>query len=152
MPTRQQVPEAETSVSAYIKLIRTAETLHAEVNRGLAEHGITSTQFLTLKALHLNGPLPQRDLASRLLRTGGNVTVVVDNLERQGLVTRERDTEDRRMVFVRLTQAGQELFALVRGPHCERIKQAMSPLSASECEQMIGILEKLDSHPGQGCG
>jgi len=133
----------ELAISAYVKLIRTGEALHAEVSRGLAIEGLTASQFSTIKVLRLRGPLAQRDIANYLLKTGGNVTVVVDNLEKQGLVVRIRDTDDRRFVFVRLTQAGEELFDRVYEPHLARIRSVMGSISDTEMRTLLELLEKL---------
>lgn len=55
------------------------------------------------------GTMSQTEISSKLLKSGGNTTLVVDNLEKHGLVQRHRDGEDRRVVMVELTTAGYEL-------------------------------------------
>lgn len=136
-------PLRESAVAAYVKLIRTAEALHTEVSRHLAPHGLTASQFSTLKVLRLHGPLAQKDIASYLLRTGGNITVVVDNLQKQGLVRRLRDKADRRLVMVSLTPTGQSLFDELYSPHLERIERAMGALSEPELRNLLETLERL---------
>jgi len=131
-----------------VRLIRSAEALHASVSRGLTPEGLTASQFSTMKALKLQGPLAQRDIAKYLLKTGGNVTVVVDNLEKQGYVTRIRDTEDRRIVFVKLTNEGEALFDQAYPAHRRRILEAMAPLSASECDRLMDLFSKLCEDDG----
>ena len=135
----------DLSVATYVKLVRTAEALHSEVSRGLMVEGLTASQFSALKVLRLHGPLAQRDIANYLLKTGGNITVVVDNLEKQGLVTRIRDTEDRRFVFVRLTLAGESLFARLYQPHLDRIRETMQPITDMDLTVLLNLLEQL--HP-----
>lgn len=71
------------------------------------------------------------------------MTIVVDNLERDGLVVRDRDTEDRRIVYVSLTPKGEELFDRIYPEHLERIRTAMGGLSEEECEQLMNLLAKL---------
>ena len=137
------MPNSDLSVAAYVRLVRTAETLHAEVSRGLQAEGLTASQFSTMKALMLQGPLAQRDIAKYLLKTGGNVTVVVDNLERVGLVTRIRDTEDRRVIYVKLTAEGEATFHRVYPAHKERIHAAVAALSELDCERLLALLDKL---------
>jgi len=105
--------------------------------------GLTASQFSTLKVLRIHGPLALREIAKYILKTGGNMTIVVDNLERDGLVVRDRDTEDRRIVYVRLTQKGEELFDRIYPEHLERIRQAMGGLTDAECEQLMNLLNKL---------
>ncbi len=144
-------PNTEAKVRAYVRLVRSGESLHQQVSRGLVVDGLTASQFSTLKVLKLHGALSQRDIGKYILKSGGNITVVVDNLERVGLVVRDRDTEDRRVVYIRLTPAGEELFDKVYPPHLDHIREAMGVLSDEECLQLISLLEKLspqDEDPG----
>lgn len=143
--SKEQQQILDAPIATYVKLIRTAEALHSEVSRGLATEGLTASQFSTLKVLKLRGPLAQRDIATYLLKTGGNVTVVVDNLEVRNLVTRIRDTEDRRIVFVKLTAEGEKLFDRVYGPHLNRIRSVMADLQGSKLDNLLDLLEEL--HP-----
>jgi MarR family 2-MHQ and catechol resistance regulon transcriptional repressor len=133
----------ETRVLAYVRHIRSAESLHQVVSRGLMIDGITASQFSTLKVLRLHGPLALREIARYILKSGGNMTIVVDNLERDGLVSRDRDTEDRRIVYVSLTAKGEELFDRIYPEHLERIRTAMAGLTDTECEQLMSLLDKL---------
>ena len=72
--------------------------------------GLTISQFGVLEALHHKGPLCQRDIAVKILKSTGNITLVIDNLEKQGLVTRERTSEDRRYLTIRLTGQGADTY------------------------------------------
>ena len=139
-------PNTETRVQAYVRLVRASETLHQSVSRGLMLDGLTASQFSTLKVLRIHGALAQRDIAKYILKSCGNITVVVDNLEREGYVVRDRDTVDRRVVYIKLTAAGEELFDRIYPGHLERIREVMGPLSDSECVYLMELLEKLASH------
>jgi MarR family 2-MHQ and catechol resistance regulon transcriptional repressor len=151
MSTIAKQPALDLSVSTYVKLIRTAEALHSEVSKGLAAEGLTASQFSTLKVLRLRGPLAQRDIAKYLLKTGGNITVVVDNLEKQKLVRRIRDTEDRRMVFVQLTSLGEATFDRIYSPHLDRIRRSMASLKEWDLEKLSDVLEKLNPGEDASC-
>jgi MarR family 2-MHQ and catechol resistance regulon transcriptional repressor len=137
------MPADRPHVEAYVKLIRTAEALHAQVSRGLVGEGLTASQFSALKALRFHGPMPQKGVASYLLKTAGNVTFVLDNLEKQGLVTRHRQRDDRRLVSVSLTELGQETFDRLYPAHIERITKAMSPLDLQQMDQLTELLQEL---------
>lgn len=126
--------QAERALNAYINLMRAAETLSARVQQQLSQHGLTETQFGVLEVLHHLGPLCQRALGDKLLKSGGNITLVIDNLEKQGLVERQRSPEDRRYVNVHLTPAGQQLIADIFPGHAELVTGLMSPLRDSEQE------------------
>ncbi len=133
----------ETSVQAYVKLIRAAEALHVKVSRGLVAEGLTASQFSAMKVLRLYGMLPQRDIAKYLLQSGGNITLVVDNLEREGLAKRIRSVEDRRIVQVALTLKGEELFDRIYPAHLDRIREVMSPLKDQDIDMLTLLLEQL---------
>ena len=136
-------PSQETNVQAYVRLIRSAEALHGEVSRGLLVDGLTASQFSAMKVLRIHGRLAQRDIAKYILKSGGNITVLVDNLEREELVGRLRDTEDRRVVYVSLTAKGEALFDRLYPSHLERIREAMGGLTEAECEQLALLLQKV---------
>jgi MarR family 2-MHQ and catechol resistance regulon transcriptional repressor len=107
MGTHYQGAAAEVAaLDAYIKLMRAAESVTTRAHVVLPA-GVTLTQFSALEALLHRGPLYQSELAGKLLKSGGNLTLVDDNLERDGLVIRERDAEDRRYVKVSLTPKGR---------------------------------------------
>ena len=80
--------ETERALSAYINLIRASDSLVSKVSAHLEQSGVTLGQFGVLEALHHLGPMCQHALAKKLLRSGGNVTLVVDNLEKRGWVRR----------------------------------------------------------------
>jgi MarR family 2-MHQ and catechol resistance regulon transcriptional repressor len=85
----------------------------------------------------------QRDLGRKLLKSGGNVTVVVDNLERRGLVRRERSEVNRKFVTVHLTEAGRRLVLRVFPRHVAVVVQEMGVLSAAELEVLARLTKAL---------
>ena len=96
-----------------------------------------------MKVLRIHGKLAQRDIAKYILKSGGNITVLVDNLEAMGLVQRDRDTIDRRVIYVSLTQKGVAMFDDLYPGHLERIREAMNGLTDRECEQLVTLLQKV---------
>jgi MarR family 2-MHQ and catechol resistance regulon transcriptional repressor len=144
MPTRFEGTEEErAALDAYIKLWRAAHAVEVQANRHLSEYGLTLSQFSVLEALYHVGPLSQRAVARKILRSSGNLTLVIDNLERDGLVRRERDTRDRRVFTVHLTEAGRDLIARVLRPHVAGIVEVFAALSAEELAQLASLTRKL---------
>jgi MarR family 2-MHQ and catechol resistance regulon transcriptional repressor len=131
------------ALGAYVKLMRAADTITTRVHRHLAHAGLTVSQFAALEALHHLGPLTQKDISRKTLKSGGNITMVIDNLERRGLVTRTRGQEDRRRITVSLTPAGSALIGGIFPAHARGITEAMSALSPEEQEQLSALLRKL---------
>jgi MarR family transcriptional regulator, 2-MHQ and catechol-resistance regulon repressor len=131
------------SLSTFVKLMRAAEAVSCRVTRHLADSGLTISQFAVLEALHHLGPLCQRDIGKKILKSSGNITVVIDNLEKRGLVARVRGTDDRRFLTVRLTSDGERLIAGVFPPHAEAIVREMGVLTEDEQVELGRMCKKL---------
>jgi MarR family 2-MHQ and catechol resistance regulon transcriptional repressor len=136
-------PRQERALSAYVKLLRASETVHSEAARTLAWEGLSTSQFAVLEALHHVGPLCLSDLAHKILKTSGNLTMVVGNLEKSGLVTRQQSAEDRRFVSVAITEKGRKLMGRVFPVHLERIVALMNRLSPAQQDELGRLCRKL---------
>ena len=144
MGTRHAGPAREVrALDTYIKLIRASNAVSHRIHAHLREDGLTLSQFGVLEALHHLGPLAQRDLCTKLLQSGGNMTLVVVNLEKRGLVKRERPPENRRLVVVRLTPAGRRLIRRVFPRHARIVADELAVLGASEQRELARLLKKL---------
>src|SRR4051812_30922531 len=110
MATRHQGPARDRrALDAYIALMRAAESVTTRAHGHLSGAKLTVGQFAALEALHHLGPLRTTDLARKVLRSPGNMTTVLDNLERSGLVRREQERSDRRCTTVSITARGGAL-------------------------------------------
>src|SRR5260370_26075417 len=140
--------EQVRALNAFIKLARAANSLASRVSDTITEAGLTENQFGALEALFHLGPLHQCDLSQKLLRSAGNMTMVVDNLEKRGLVHREPSVEDRRYNTVHLTDAGRELIARIFPGHVYEIVREMCVLTPAEQDELGRLCRKL----GRGLG
>ena len=131
------------ALSTYVKLMRAVESTTTRIHKHLASAGLTLSQFAVLEALFHLGPLYQREIGQKLLRSSGNITMVIDNLEKRGYVQRERKKEDRRFMMVRLTDDGSGLISKVFPPHAAVITREMSILSVMEQEMLARLCKKL---------
>ena len=131
------------ALDAYVKLMRAAESVTARVNRYLDANALTISQFGVLEALYHLGPLVLSDLARKILKTSGNLTMVVDNLEKRGLAERCPDASDRRFRRVSITPKGRKLIAAIFPAHAREITRAMSALSPAEQAALASLCRKL---------
>jgi MarR family transcriptional regulator, 2-MHQ and catechol-resistance regulon repressor len=144
MPTQYRGTDDEVrALNTYIKLVRAAESVTARLAPQVEAAGLTSSQLGALEALFHLGPMCQRDLGRKLLKSGGNITLVVDNLEKQGLARRERERQDRRFVTVHLTESGRQLIAAFFPRHAAAVAEQMSVLTLSEQEELGRLCRKL---------
>jgi len=143
-------PEIGQALDAYIKLVRASESVTSRVIRHLGDDGLTVSQFGVLEALFHLGPLSQRELAQKILKSGGNVTMVVDNLEKRGLVKRERDSGDRRLYRITLTPVGRKLIKNIFPRHAEKIADQMNVLTKEELQELGHLCRKLGLQQAEG--
>ena len=145
MPTRYQGTADEVlALDTFIKLSRSINAVQAQLIPALQkDFGLTESQFAVLEALHHLGPLSQGQLCEKILRSGSNVTTVVDNLERDRLVTRERDQVDRRVQIVKLTDDGKARVAEALPVHVARITKALGSLTSEEQFDLGRLCRKL---------
>ena len=147
MPTHHQGSPADMrALDAFIKLVRASGSVLARTGRHLASEGLTVGQFGILETLLHLGPLHQCELARKHLQSGGHVTMIVDNLERAGLVRRERLAADRRYVRVCLTAAGKARITALFPDHVQQIREQMDVLTADELDQLGRLCRKLGLH------
>jgi|SRR5258706_7416289 len=144
MPTHYTgTPRQRRALDAFIKLMRATETLNARLAKALSVTGITPGQLSVLEALLHLGPMHACDLSKKVLRSNANMTTVIDNLQRAGLVSRERTREDRRFVLVSLTPEGRRRIEAVLPAHVVDVTRALSALGAAEQEELGRLCKKL---------
>ena len=136
-------PEIAASVRTFVKLMRASRAVQARTERLLTEAGLTPTQLGVLEAILHKGPMTQRVLGRKVLTSPGNMTDVIDKLERRGLVCRGAMPSDRRQVMVTLTEAGQALVQDVFPRHAASIASAMAGLPPAELAILDGLLRRL---------
>lgn len=144
MPTHFTGSRTETrTLDTFIKLTRCTNSVLAR----LAEHNtvgdLTYSQFAVLEALYHLGSMTQGEVSMKVLKSGSNITTVIDNLERDGLVRRERGAKDRRVIHVHLTEAGTSKVEAVLPNHVAALVEEFSVLSASEQETLGELCKKL---------
>ena len=144
MPTKHRGNDRERhALDAYIKLSRATAAVDARINRPLAQVGLTTSQFGVLEAVWHLGPLSHGDISRKLLKSSGNVTTVIDNLVKRGLVRREGDERDRRVSRVALTEDGCSLLESIFPAHVQRVVEAFRALTPGELDTLGVLLRRL---------
>jgi len=144
MPTHFTGSRAEMrTLNTFIKLTRCTNSLLARLANRNTIGDLTYSQFAVLEALYHLGSLTQGDISAKVLKSGSNMTTVIDNLERDGLVHRERDANDRRVIHVHLTEAGLSKIETVLPGHVAALVEEFSILSAKEQETLGELCRKL---------
>jgi DNA-binding MarR family transcriptional regulator len=122
------------------KLMQASELYTKELNK---KYQISASQLNCLLALYENGPLPPSQIAKHILVKSSTVTGIVDRLEEKMLVTRQRNSPDRRVITIELTSAGKKLAKNAPPPIQQKIIDGLKRISEDETEQIVLALTKL---------
>ncbi|MFZ2052048.1 MAG: MarR family transcriptional regulator [Solirubrobacteraceae bacterium] len=110
---RSEAPELPfDGMDVIARILRAAQHLDHEITRGLSAYGLSNREFDALSALRRSGPpyaLTASELSHAILFSSGALTKLLERLQRAGLIVREQDREDRRVVRVALTEVGHKL-------------------------------------------
>ena len=139
----QGTPDEIRALNVYIKLARAADAVTQRINKHLKDDGLTVSQFGVLEALYYRGPMTAGQLAEKILRSSANLTLVVDNLAKRGLVARARRSDDRRAVEVTLTDEGRALIAGLMPGHVAGVVAAFAVLPAEEQTALAALCRQL---------
>jgi DNA-binding MarR family transcriptional regulator len=132
-------PEQE----AILNILRTNDQFQNRFGRLLREFGMTSSQYNVLRILRGEGqPMPCLEIASRMIQVVPAMTGLLDRLEKQGLVGRERCTEDRRIVYVTLTDKASRLLGSMDERVMNEHRALIGHLSRAELKELSRLLEK----------
>ena len=139
------------ALATYVRLMRVANAARSHASRQLGDSDLTLTQFAVLEALYHLGPMSLSDIAEKVLTTGGNLTMVAGNLERDGLVKRQKSPQDGRVQILALTPKGKSLMRRVFPIHAAAIAEFMGALHADELETLSELCKKLgEQEPAAG--
>lgn len=113
------------------------------VGRHLPKDGTSAPRLRLLGTLRERGPMPMRALKEALTVSAQNVSVMVDGLEGQGLVTREHDPGDRRVVLVKLTALGRERVDAGLAAHQRAVSRLFDCLDDEQKNRLAACLDRL---------
>lgn len=138
--------ELELALSLFKTFARAFKSVSEHSIRDSKEHGFNPTEFSVLELLYTEGPQKLQQIGSRLLLVSGNVTYVIDKLEKNEYIYREQDPKDKRSVYAKLTEKGQAYLDEIYPIHTVRMARAFSGLSIEEQQQLIALLKKAGVH------
>lgn len=142
---KRYIDEA-SSLELYISLSRASEWVNAHADRHIRQHGLNRTEFGVLEMLFHLGPQPLQHIGQKVLMSSGNITYVVDKLEKKQLVKRRTSDKDRRLIYAEVTEVGCKFIEDVFPSHAIVIKEALNGLTEEEKQIAIPLLKKLGKY------
>ncbi|HEX6156572.1 MAG TPA: MarR family transcriptional regulator [Burkholderiales bacterium] len=137
-----------SALRIWLRLLTCTQLIERRVRSGLREEfGTTLPRFDLMAQLerHPEG-LRMNELSRLLMVTGGNITAIVDQLEKEGQVERLDDSADRRAFRIRLTRSGEKSFLEMARAHEQWVVELLGGLSRKEHDELLKLLAKLKQH------
>ena len=142
-PKPRITEQQRTILKTYTQMMRATDAVTKRMHRHLVDTGLTLSQFGVLEVLYHKGPLCQRDIGQKILKTSGNMTMVIDNLEKRELVVREKDPADRRRMLLKLTEKGLDLIQALFPKHAAVAAETFAVLESNELVTLGKLLKKI---------
>lgn len=139
--SKQGTASANREEEVYLSILRTAERMSRGVNETLRQADLTATQYNALRILRGAGEAGAScsEISERMVTKDSDITRLLDRLEARGLISRERDTEDRRRIATRITDEGLRVLAELDVPIAQCHRNQLGHLG----EKQLASLSKL---------
>ncbi|AIQ71493.1 MarR family transcriptional regulator [Paenibacillus graminis] len=141
--TGSQDEEQAASLKLFVVLSKAYKSLMDHAVKDMKSHGLASAEFMVLEVLYHRTRIPLQQIGEKILVTSGSITYNIDKLEKRGLLKRVPCSEDRRVTYAEITDAGRELFDDIFPRHVSSIHSLMGSLNQEEKSQAIQLLKKL---------
>jgi len=140
---KQKIPFTSREQEAVLSLLRTSDAIEAQVESALKEFGLTGTQYNALRILRGAGPegLPCREIGERMITRDPDITRLLNRLEDRAFVERNRDKQDRRVIYGKITAAGLKLLREMDGPIDKRGREMLRHVGQEKLKELIELLE-----------
>lgn len=135
--------EQKLALDSYIKLFRASEILKAKISAVTNIYGFSDGQFYVLDALYHHGHLPQKILAEKIMRTEGNITMIINNLLKRKEIKRTKSQDDRRVHIISLTEKGKKEFEKIFTAVLKEIETMFCSLNQEEKIVLQNLCKKL---------
>ncbi len=147
---RETIARAEDhrALRIWLRLLTCTQLIERRVRSRLRERFATTLPRFDLMSQLERHPegLKMNELSRLLMVTGGNVTAIVDQLEKEGLVARVDEPADRRAFRIRLTRAGEKSFAEMARAHEEWVVELLAGMTRREQDELLRLLAKVKQH------
>jgi len=142
---KQKKPFSSVQEEVVLSIMRTADQVAVPMNDVLRGAGLSVSQYNVLRIMRGAGDdgLPCGEISERMVRRDPDLTRLLDRLEAAGLVTRTRDTRDRRIVRASITREGAALLASLDDPVEESIRRSLAHVPVARLRMLLELLEEV---------
>ncbi|ALX49302.1 MarR family winged helix-turn-helix transcriptional regulator [Lentibacillus amyloliquefaciens] len=135
--------EENLSLKAFVVLMKASKSVTDHVKKDINRYNMKTTDFAVLEALYHKGSLTVKQISEAVLINSGSMTYVIDKLESKGLTERRACSDDRRVVYIHITEKGTELMDNIFPQHQEAIEEIFQDITDEEKRTVIDIMKQL---------
>ncbi|MCZ6672087.1 MAG: MarR family transcriptional regulator [Verrucomicrobia bacterium] len=144
--------EDTSGMHVWLVLWKAFKALETLDKRSISQLGLGGiSDFAILEVLYHKGPTPINAIGKTIQLTSGSITAAVDRAEKRGLVERQWDPEDRRVIHAALTAEGKTTIRSALKKHATELEAVAKGLSKAERSQLLKLLKKLGYHAAALC-
>jgi DNA-binding MarR family transcriptional regulator len=145
MTSRPKFSSTPLEARVFVALLRAADSLGQDAEQLVKSAGLTGAQYNVLRILRGAAPcgLPCSGIGDRMISHDPDMTRLLDRMEKRGLISRERQTDDRRVIKARVTSQGLDLLKKLDQPIRELHQRQFRHMSAARLKMLAGLLEEL---------
>lgn len=142
---KQTKPFQSVEQEAFLNVIKTADFLQQVAAQVLRGHQMSEAQYNVLRILRGAGDegLKCSEIGDRMVTRDPDITRLLDRIEKQGWIERNRSTADRRVVTTRVTQSGLDKLAELDAPLAESLERVLGKLGSAKLQTLIDLLEEV---------
>lgn len=129
------------ALKAFVVLMKASKTLQEVVKKDIAHHGMKTSDFAVLEALYHKGRQTIKQISEAVLINTGSITYVIDKLEKNDLLRRTNCKEDRRVIFIEITDKGKQLMDEIFPKHQAKIEEIFSDIPEEDVRILIESLK-----------
>jgi DNA-binding MarR family transcriptional regulator len=136
---------ASLETRVFVALLKAAERLRQDAEQLVKEYGLTGTQYNVLRILRGAEPggLPCKGISDRMISHDPDMTRLLDRMEKRGLITRERQFDDRRVVKTRITSEGLEILRKLDAPVQDLHRRQFRNINGDRLKVLAAALEEI---------
>lgn len=131
------------SLKAFVVLMKASKSVQEQIKKDISNRGMRPSDFEILEALYHKGRLTVREVSEAVLINTGSITYVIDKLEKRGLIERSNCKDDRRVVYIHITDEGKQLMDEIFPEHQRVIEEMMFGISDEEKATVIDVLKRI---------
>ena len=138
------------SLKAFVVLMKASKSLQEVTKDDISNHGMRMSDFEILEALYHKDKLTVREVSEAVLINTGSITYVIDKLEKKGLIERSNCKDDRRVVYIQITDEGKKLMDNIFPAHQRVIEELFEGISEEDKDTVIKVLKQVGKKAAQG--